>query len=257
MTLSALCISYRLDQNSQKREITQELSLPLVVEQKTPSQNAVIALSSAMSQQELFDAIPEEFDTPSARSDIAQEWPSSDYSWSNYKTPNKTWPANPEMGAGEHYPGIDKKADSEKCYTQGISGPASPVNFDFPVKDSRITSYFGWRKSFGRIHYGIDFSGSKKTPIYAAARGTVTKWTSKNCGSFGYAVEIHHGNEFSTLYAHMSKLSVKPGDHVEQGDLIGYMGSTGNVTGVHLHFEIRKSAIPYNPFLGYLMHPEN
>ena len=75
------------------------------------------------------------------------------------------------------------------------------------------------------------------TPIYAAADGTVVMSTWHD--SYGNFVKIDHGNGWSTLYAHQTKRVAKVGEHVSAGDLIGYVGSTGDSTGNHLHFEIR------------------
>ena len=67
-------------------------------------------------------------------------------------------------------------------------------------------------------------------------------------GGYGYIVEINHGRGYTTRYAHLSKILVSAGQRVAKGDLIGRMGSTGNSTGPHLHFEIRKNGTPLNPF---------
>ncbi|MBO8165110.1 MAG: peptidoglycan DD-metalloendopeptidase family protein [Brevibacillus sp.] len=108
-----------------------------------------------------------------------------------------------------------------------------------------ISSGFGMR--WGRMHQGIDIAGSGS--IYAADNGRVVSagWN----GGYGNAVVIDHGNGIQTLYGHMKSISVKPGDVVAKGKVIGVMGSTGNSTGVHLHFEVRKNGVAQNP-LRYL-----
>lgn len=109
-----------------------------------------------------------------------------------------------------------------------------------PCSYKRISQYF--KKS---SHKGIDLVNSKGTKIRAAAAGTVvaagwSPWDSKN-RSYGYQVAIYHGNGNYTNYAHMNKkLKVKVGKKVKSGTVIGLMDSTGNSTGVHLHFEVHK-----------------
>ena len=124
--------------------------------------------------------------------------------------------------------------------------------FRWPVS-GRITSYFGGRKSPGGIgstnHKGIDIAAPRGTPVYAADGGTVTYsgWMS----GYGYLVRIDHGNGYVTYYGHNSKLSVSVGQHVYKGQQIARVGSTGNSTGNHCHFEIRYNGVAKNP-LNYL-----
>jgi hypothetical protein len=114
----------------------------------------------------------------------------------------------------------------------------------------RITSTFGYRINpiTGRMefHKGIDISNVRKTPIIASARGKVfyTGWF----GGYGKVVIIMHGFGFSTLYGHLSKIYVTPGQNVNKGDLIAGMGNTGLSTGNHVHFEVRCFNKPKNPF---------
>ena len=117
-----------------------------------------------------------------------------------------------------------------------------------------ITSPFGTRvhpiQGIVKAHHGIDISGSIGTPGYAAADGVViyASWMS----GYGNTIMINHGtdangNKLVTLYGHSSKLLKKVGDVVKQGDQILEIGSTGNSTGPHLHFEIRENGIPTDP----------
>lgn len=125
-------------------------------------------------------------------------------------------------------------------------------SFRWPTS-GRISSYFGGRKSPGGIgstnHKGIDIAVPRGTPIYAADGGTVTYsgWMS----GYGYLVQIDHGNGFVTYYGHNSKLLVSVGQHVYKGQQIARMGSTGNSTGNHCHFEVRYNGVRRNP-LNYL-----
>ena len=101
-----------------------------------------------------------------------------------------------------------------------------------------VTSGYGWR--WGRMHRGIDYGAPIATPILAAASGTVT-FAGWNRGGYGNLVEIEHPDGNSTRYAHASRILVRADDWVEQGQLIGEVGSTGRSTGPHLHFEIHLS----------------
>lgn len=104
-----------------------------------------------------------------------------------------------------------------------------------------ITSVFGWRTHpiFGdrRFHAGIDIGAATGTPIVAVAKGRVE--TADWVGGYGLTVTVNHSSTQQTLYGHMSEIFVRPGQWVEQGTVIGRVGSTGNSTGPHLHFEVR------------------
>ena len=121
-------------------------------------------------------------------------------------------------------------------------------SFAWPTH-GRISSGFGYRSSPGGIgsrnHKGIDIAGARGRTISASDGGTVTYagWMR----GYGYLVQIDHGNGYQTRYAHNSKLSVSRGDKVYKGQKIAEMGSTGNSTGNHCHFEIRLNGTPVNP----------
>ena len=129
--------------------------------------------------------------------------------------------------------------------------------FAWPLPQSfTITSQFGYRTDpfTGEISYhsGTDIAAPYGTPVLAAAGGTVTvaNATDPWGGSYGYYVKIQHDGTFDTLYAHCSSICVTPGQQVQQGEVIGYVGSTGNSTGNHLHFEVwengqRRNAMDY------------
>lgn len=110
-----------------------------------------------------------------------------------------------------------------------------------------ITSPFGER--WGGFHPGIDIGASMGTPIKAAASGRVI--VSGYNGGYGNLVVIDHGNGLATAYAHQSSIAVSVGQQVGQGQVIGYVGSTGFSTGPHLHFEVRVNGSPVDP-MGYL-----
>jgi murein DD-endopeptidase MepM/ murein hydrolase activator NlpD len=114
----------------------------------------------------------------------------------------------------------------------------------------RITSLFGWRKNpFNRntrsFHSGVDFAGKPGTPIYATGDGVV-EGNSRMSG-YGIVVLINHGYGYKTMYAHLSKASVKPGEKIKRGQVIGKLGTTGASTGPHLHYEVLKNGQRVNP----------
>ena len=112
-----------------------------------------------------------------------------------------------------------------------------------------VTSYFGYRYHpilhFTRFHAGVDIGAAWGSPIVAAADGQVASagWA----GGYGREVQIAHGGGLVSLYGHMSQIVAQPGSYVRQGQLIGYVGSSGLSTGPHLHFEVRQSGQPVNP----------
>ncbi len=126
--------------------------------------------------------------------------------------------------------------------------------FVYPVKNI-VTSYYGWRTLNGQsdFHYGIDLRAAVGTKIAASDGGKVAFAGTLGGmnASYGKLIIIDHENGFRTYYAHLSSFSVKTGDRVYQGQIIGKSGVTGNVTGPHLHFEIRKDGKTQDP-LKYL-----
>ena len=129
------------------------------------------------------------------------------------------------------------------------------TGFICPLKSySRISSEYGWRKNpvtgVNKLHAGTDFAAPGGTPIHAAASGyvQVAGWSS---GGYGNYVIIYHGkmsdgNQYSTLYGHMRSVATSAGKYVQQGEIIGYVGSTGNSTGNHLHLEVWKGGSKAN-----------
>ncbi|WGF87701.1 peptidoglycan DD-metalloendopeptidase family protein [Marinivivus vitaminiproducens] len=120
-----------------------------------------------------------------------------------------------------------------------------------PVDGARLSSGFGMRKhpvlGYSRMHKGTDFAAPTGTPIYAAGSGTVVR--ASRYGSFGNYVLIRHNSQYDTAYAHMSKFArgMKPGVRVTQGQVIGYVGTTGRSTGPHLHYEVHQNGDAVNP----------
>lgn len=128
--------------------------------------------------------------------------------------------------------------------TPSTSGFISPL-----PGGAYVTCAYGWRihPIWGdkRFHSGVDLGASQGTPIYAIAAGTVTTATYGDAN--GYYVSISHGNGYGSVYCHMTNYIVSVGDSVSQGQVIGYVGSTGWSTGPHLHFEIHVNGSTVNP----------
>jgi hypothetical protein len=120
-----------------------------------------------------------------------------------------------------------------------------------PVQATRSSGY-GWRlhpiKKTRKFHTGLDLSAKTGTPVCAAGSGMVAK--AGMTKGYGNLIIIDHGDGLTTRYAHLSKINVKEGNEVEGGQLIGKVGSTGQSTGPHLHFEVRVDGRPKNPAMG-------
>lgn len=126
-----------------------------------------------------------------------------------------------------------------------------PIN----IKDFTMSSGYGYRRDpvYGaqRFHEGLDFAAPTGTEVYATADGIVEIADRK--GGYGNMIDITHGYNYLTRYAHLSKIIVSEGDEVKRGQLIGYVGSTGKSTGPHLHYEVRFKDEPQNPVNYYFM----
>jgi murein DD-endopeptidase MepM/ murein hydrolase activator NlpD len=139
---------------------------------------------------------------------------------------------------------LEERGQDATTVSASISVPSI-----MPLQDARLTSGFGMRThpvlGGRRSHKGIDLAAPTGTPIYATADGIVDR--AERFSSYGLFIEIEHGAELETRYAHMSRLAVSAGQRVKKGDLIGYVGSTGRSTGPHLHYEVRVSGVAVNP----------
>ena len=111
-----------------------------------------------------------------------------------------------------------------------------------PIDGAQLSSSFGMRKhpilGYNKLHKGVDFAAPKGTPVFAGGNGTID-YAGYN-GTYGKYIRIRHNNEYKTAYAHLSsfKKGISKGKRINQGDIIGYVGSTGKSTGAHLHYEI-------------------
>ena len=154
-----------------------------------------------------------------------------------------------------NYEAVKKQIQKMIAAAAASKPTLSFTGFICPLKSySRISSEYGWRKNpvsgVNRLHAGIDLAAPGGTPIYAAASGyvQVAGWSS---GGYGNYVIIYHGkmsdgNQYSTLYGHMRSVATSAGKYVQQGEIIGYVGSTGNSTGNHLHLEVWKGGSKAN-----------
>ena len=154
-----------------------------------------------------------------------------------------------------NYEAVKKQIQKMIAAAAASKPTLSFTGFICPLKSySRISSEYGWRKNpvtgVNKLHAGTDFAAPGGTPIYAAASGyvQVAGWSS---GGYGNYVIIYHGkmsdgNQYSTLYGHMRSVATSAGRYVQQGEIIGYVGSTGNSTGNHLHLEVWKGGSKAN-----------
>ena len=154
-----------------------------------------------------------------------------------------------------NYEAVKKQIQKMIAAAAASKPTLSFTGFICPLKSySRISSEYGWRKNpvtgVNKLHAGTDFAAPGGTPIYAAASGyvQVAGWSS---GGYGNYVIIYHGkmsdgNTYSTLYGHMRSVATSAGKYVQQGEIIGYVGSTGNSTGNHLHLEVWKGGSKAN-----------
>lgn len=126
-----------------------------------------------------------------------------------------------------------------------------PVNNE---EMTRMASGYGWRSDpftkARKMHWGMDFTAPRGTPVYASGDGEVSRADNRASG-YGKHVRIEHGYGYMTLYAHLSRYNVKVGQQVKRGDLIGFVGSTGRSEAPHLHYEVWKDGSRINPINFY------
>ena len=168
-----------------------------------------------------------------------------------------------KMGQGGVYGNPNYIEQFLRCYefgtvtsTPDFSGALNAAGLCWPLGDAgqdSITQHFGGMYS-GEPHKGLDIGMPEGTPIYAAADGEVIIANDYDSwgDSWGYYVKINHSSLHDTLYAHMSRVAVREGQYVRQGELIGYVGNTGNSSGPHLHFELylNGTRVDPEPYIG-------
>ncbi|WP_237437749.1 M23 family metallopeptidase [Altericroceibacterium endophyticum] len=139
---------------------------------------------------------------------------------------------------------LDRNSPAGEAPSPKISVPSR-----MPVEGFTLTSGYGMRnhpvlRKRAR-HNGVDLAATRGTPVYATADGLIAR--AFRFGSYGNYVQIEHGGDLQTRYAHLQSYTVHAGERVHKGDLIGYVGSTGRSTGPHLHYEVRVAGEPVDP----------
>lgn len=133
---------------------------------------------------------------------------------------------------------------------KGMTVPATKTinlrGYAMPVKSNRVNSHYGFRKTFGRQHKGVDIQASVGDTVKAAFDGKV-RLTKFDRNGYGFYVIVRHDNGLETVYGHLSRFLVKPDQYVKAGTPIALSGNTGRSTGPHLHFETRFMGIAINP----------
>ncbi len=125
-----------------------------------------------------------------------------------------------------------------------VSMPDENYNFRWPLTHIAVTSPYGKRGR--KFHEGLDLRARPGTPVHAAAAGKVI-YSGSRIRGYGRVIVIRHDNGMTTVYAHNSRLIVKPNKHVEQGQVIALSGSSGRCRGPHVHFEMRRGVATINP----------
>lgn len=171
---------------------------------------------------------------------------------------NKSTTVNTDEYVYDYEVGKEDAEDAEYVFDLGLvrqmsTSKTAAFKMIMPLKPIRVSSPFGYRVNpvtgnYG-IHGGIDLSANSGTKIKAVLSGKVLK--AKYSSDYGNFVTIDHGDGLVTLYAHCSKLLVKAGEEIKQGDVIALVGSTGRSTGPHLHLEVRINDVRINP--GYFL----
>jgi murein DD-endopeptidase MepM/ murein hydrolase activator NlpD len=142
-------------------------------------------------------------------------------------------------------------AQGKKTFLDSVGKTVKSMLLRTPVDGARITSRFGVRRhpilGYTKMHQGIDFGAGMGTPVLAAGDGVVVE--ARRWGGYGNWIRVRHADGWETGYAHLSRYAkgLKPGQRVSQGQVIGYVGSTGASTGPHLHYEIWRRGVRVNP----------
>lgn len=186
--------------------------------------------------------------TPSAREASGPQFGWRDRSFLAHATPSAGWGRTRLLQAATSNPAATGASSAAAAARPGPAARMRPV-------EGAITGAFGEPRASGP-HPGVDLDGETGDPIKAAAAGMVLMAgpAAPGWGGYGTIVLIDHGNGVQSLYAHLSAVSVAPGQAVAPGTLVGAMGTTGFVTGSHLHFEVRLNGRPIDP-LAWLATP--
>ena len=144
-----------------------------------------------------------------------------------------------------------KKKDGYETYFEPNGQSIRRALLRTPVDGARLSSKFGKRRhpvlGYAKMHKGVDFAAATGTPIYAAGDGVIER--ANRFSSFGNYIKIRHNNSYKTAYAHLNGFAkgIRAGSRVKQGQVIGYIGTTGRSTGPHLHYEVHKNGKQVNP----------
>ncbi len=149
-------------------------------------------------------------------------------------------------------------ASGEEGWYDAQGRPLKRAFLRSPLAFSRVTSGFNPRRYHpilkkARPHYGVDFGAPKGTPVRSVGDGVVT-WAGRR-GGYGLHVQVRHHDGWTSSYSHLSRILVRKGQRVEQGELVGKVGATGLATGPHLHYELRRHGKPVNPMTTVLPAP--
>lgn len=145
----------------------------------------------------------------------------------------------------------DDAGKADVPYFDALGESVARLLMKTPIEGARVTSGYGMRRhpilGYNKAHKGVDFGAPTGTPIMAAGDGKVVR--AAMTGSYGHYIKIEHANGFATAYAHLHGYAkgIKAGARVQQGDIIGYVGSTGRSTGPHLHYEVLRGGEHLNP----------
>ena len=252
------------DQQLVERRRTQKEEQQAQKDEKEAAEAEVQAALTQIQQDE-EQLVLERADQQSARESLEAAYAESKTAMQDLEAMKANYEANREEIEAEEaaveaelqqlYASMASSSSSSSSGSSGSSSSGSSSNvivdtgdlsFRWPLPGyTTVTSGYGAR--WGTTHTGIDISGGGcyGSPIVAAESGTVIlcQWYS----TYGQCIIVDHGGGYSTLYAHMSAYAVSTGDYVTKGQTIGYVGDTGNVTGPHLHFEVRVNGATQNP----------
>jgi murein DD-endopeptidase MepM/ murein hydrolase activator NlpD len=160
-------------------------------------------------------------------------------------TPGAGDPTTQAMSVEDRLNAIDKANRSEDRYGPAVNAnQGAPDVWLMPLRANfQITTYYEQR--WGTFHFGVDLACPEGTPFYASHAGTVK--LARFNGGYGNEIELDNGNGILVIYGHASALLVSEGQHVEAGQLIGLVGTTGYSTGPHLHYEITQNGVEFDP----------
>lgn len=151
----------------------------------------------------------------------------------------------PPPAALAYVPRADRAPSGSRSSRRALARRETDLDFSWPVR-GRLSSRFGWRR--GRHHDGIDIPAKSGAPVHAAEAGRVIH-SGKGLGDYGKVVIVKHAGRYSTVYAHNRRNRVRKGEFVEKGQVIAEVGKTGNASGNHVHFELRRDRRPEDPLL--------